>query len=135
MIVGFSAYIYVFATFTRHPKTKQSLVLGFGPANTSLKAAFDEGYTPDQALDENEYNPALIWTPGPTMRRGLVCLPRGPDVYCSLNLHRSVRYRAAKALRINYRAEVSSEREPGSIVTGWVRTCMASLGPNCDQFG
>jgi len=63
MIVGFAAYVYLFATFTRpHPKTRQSLVLGFEPASASLKAAFDEGYTADQALDENEYNPALIWT-------------------------------------------------------------------------
>lgn len=63
MLVGFSAYIYLFATFTRpHPKTKQSLVLGFEPANASLKGSFDEGFTVDQALDENEYNPALIWT-------------------------------------------------------------------------
>jgi hypothetical protein len=63
MIVGFSAYIYLFATFTYpHPKTRQSLVLGFEPANTSLKSAFDEGYTVDQALEENEYSPGLIWT-------------------------------------------------------------------------
>jgi hypothetical protein len=62
MIVGFSAYVYLFGSFTRpHPKTKQMLVLGFEPANASLKAAFEEGYTADQALDENEYNPALIW--------------------------------------------------------------------------
>jgi hypothetical protein len=63
MIVGFSAYVYLFGTFTRqHPKTRQMLVLGFEPANASLKAAFNEGYTVDQALDENEYNPASIWT-------------------------------------------------------------------------
>jgi hypothetical protein len=77
MIVGFSVYIYLFATFTRpQPKTREMLVLGFEPANAPLEAAFKEGYTADQALDENEYNPALIWTPRSinAMRFGLLAV-------------------------------------------------------------
>lgn len=63
MIIGFSGYCYLLGTFTRtHPKTKQSIVLGFEPVNDSLRTAFREGYTADEALEENEYNPATIWS-------------------------------------------------------------------------
>lgn len=63
LIIAFSGYVYLFGTLTRaHPKTKQAIVLGFEPANDSLKTAFSEGYTADEALEENEYNPATIWS-------------------------------------------------------------------------
>jgi hypothetical protein len=63
MIISFAGYVYLFGTYTRaHPKTKQSIVLGFEPANDSLRTAFTEGYTVDEALEENEYNPTIIWS-------------------------------------------------------------------------
>jgi len=63
LCVTFVGYLLLFSHFTEpHPKTHKLLVLGYEPVSEDMRQAFAEGYTDAQALEENEYTPAKIWT-------------------------------------------------------------------------
>ncbi len=63
LCLTFAGYLLVFSYFTEpHPKTKNLMVLGYEPVSADMRQAFMEGYTRQQALEENEYTPTKIWT-------------------------------------------------------------------------
>lgn len=63
LCITFVGYLLLFSHFTEpHPKTHKLMVLGYEPVSEDMRQAFAEGYTNNQALEENEYTPARIWT-------------------------------------------------------------------------
>lgn len=69
LCVSFFGYLYLFSSFTEHhPNSKQLIVLGYEPVSAEMRQSFDEGYTAREALEENEYTPAKIWTGGSITR-------------------------------------------------------------------
>ena len=63
LCLTFFGYMLLFSHFTEpHPKSHKLLVIGYEPVSQEMRQAFAEGYTNDQALEENEYVPAKIWT-------------------------------------------------------------------------
>lgn len=63
LCAAFVGYLLLFSNFTHpHPKTQRLLVLGYEPLNEDVRQAFAEGYTNEQALEENEFMPAKVWT-------------------------------------------------------------------------
>lgn len=63
LCVTFIGYLLLFSHFTEpHPKTQKLMVLGYEPLNEDVRQAFAEGYTNEQALEENEFTPTKVWT-------------------------------------------------------------------------
>lgn len=63
LCLSFVGYLYLHSSFThQHPKTKQSMVLGYQPLNEDIRQALRSDYTTAQILEENEYSPTKIWT-------------------------------------------------------------------------
>lgn len=63
LCITFVGYLLLFSHFTEpHPKTHKLMVSGYEPVSEDMRQAFAEGYTNEQALEENEYTPAKVWT-------------------------------------------------------------------------
>lgn len=63
LCLTFIGYLVLFSHFTEpHPRTQKLMVLGYEPLNEDVRQTFAEGYTNEQALEENEFTPTKIWT-------------------------------------------------------------------------